>query len=291
MSAPGVISKKLKFKGDKSKKKKRSHNHSHGETRDELEAMAAADPRGWMFPGNVNEINGPAYILLPTEPPTCLAYDSTRQRVYAAPIVIPQAPEGANDLTEAEILETIEPSDINHVWVVSRLSGSEDVISLRTSAGTFLTASPSGSLTASTPSRGPLEAFVPLLSTDSKFSAFSLQSQHNSKYLSATGKGGKVELRIDADIDGELEALRIKCQREFVFKARMGDDDGKNKKKSADEHSTSFEQELKKAQSHGYGEAKLNAGVMQDMKKAKKEGRYAEAMLNRRAAMKSDKFC
>lgn len=28
---------------------------------------------GWMFPSNPMEINGPAYILLPTEPLTCLA--------------------------------------------------------------------------------------------------------------------------------------------------------------------------------------------------------------------------
>lgn len=49
MSAPGAISKKLKFKGDKPKKKKRSHHHSSGGgggDGDELEALAAADPRG-----------------------------------------------------------------------------------------------------------------------------------------------------------------------------------------------------------------------------------------------------
>jgi protein FRG1 len=53
--------------------------------------------------------------------------------VYAAPLDIPEAPEGANDLTTSEIIQSIEPTSINHVWVVSRLSGSEDVMSLRTS--------------------------------------------------------------------------------------------------------------------------------------------------------------
>lgn len=49
MSAAGVVSKKLKFKGEKSKKKKRSHHHSSGGgggDGDELEALAVADPRG-----------------------------------------------------------------------------------------------------------------------------------------------------------------------------------------------------------------------------------------------------
>lgn len=44
----GVVSKKLKFKGDKPKKKKRSHKDEEGEGggADEMAALAAADPRG-----------------------------------------------------------------------------------------------------------------------------------------------------------------------------------------------------------------------------------------------------
>jgi hypothetical protein len=45
MSSSGVVSKKLKFKGDKPKKKKRSHRET-GDDGDELAAMAAGDPRG-----------------------------------------------------------------------------------------------------------------------------------------------------------------------------------------------------------------------------------------------------
>ena len=45
MSSSAVISKKLKFKGDKPKKKKRTHREAEvGD--DELDAMAAADPTG-----------------------------------------------------------------------------------------------------------------------------------------------------------------------------------------------------------------------------------------------------
>jgi len=52
--------------------------------------------------------------------------------VYAAPIDVPEVAEGANELSPNELLQATEPSDINHVWVVSRLAGSEE-ISLRTS--------------------------------------------------------------------------------------------------------------------------------------------------------------
>ncbi|TYJ55088.1 hypothetical protein B9479_004226 [Cryptococcus floricola] len=294
MSSSGVVSKKLKFKGDKSKKKKRSHNHSSGAQsgRDELEALAAADPTGWMFPAGPNEINGPAYILLPTEPLTCLAWDPHRQRVHAVPVEIPQAPEGANDLSEAEILQTIEPTDVNHVWVVSRLSGSEDVISLRTSTGTFLTAEPSGSFTATTPSRGPLEAFIPLSSPTSSdlFPAFSFQTQHGSKFFSAPSSGAKVELRADADESGANEGLRIKCQREFVWKARAGDDKLRGERKGIEVGRDTDELRRQERLSRHDVKGRLSAKDRDDVQRNVKEGRYAEAMLDRRAAQKSDRY-
>ena len=53
--------------------------------------------------------------------------------MIAAPVDLPEAPEGMDDLSPSEILAAIEPSDINHVWVASRLSGSEEIVSMRTS--------------------------------------------------------------------------------------------------------------------------------------------------------------
>nr|XP_019043679.1 protein FRG1 [Kwoniella bestiolae CBS 10118]OCF22609.1 protein FRG1 [Kwoniella bestiolae CBS 10118] len=307
MSSSSVISKKLKFKGDKPKKKKRSHNHSGGGggDEDELAALAAADPRGWVFPEQPMEINGPAFILLPSEPLTCLAWDPTRQRVYAAPVDLPQVPEGMDDLSEAEILQTIEPSDVNHVWVISRLSGSEDVISLRTSTGTFLTASPSGTLTATTPSRGPLEAFIPQPSSSSSvFPGWSLQTQHNSKYLSTSPPIGtsagklKAELRIDVDTPAEHELVRIKCQREFVYKAKValqqskdgsGSSSAKKRFLSGGPEEGSMEDELKRnreSQTWGGGRSIVSEKDRRELKKARKEGKLGEAMLDRRAALK-----
>lgn len=89
------------------------------------------------------------------------------------------------------------------------------------SRGTFLTATPSGNLTATTPSRGPLEAFTPLLTKSSSlFPICSIRTQ-SEKYLSASTSGDKIELRADSEEVDEHEKVYIKCQREFVYKAKI----------------------------------------------------------------------
>lgn len=108
-------------------------------------------------------------------------------------------------------------------------------------SGTFLTATPSGNLTATTPSRGPLEAFTPLLVTSSSslFPIASIRTQ-SEKYLSVSSIGGKLELRADAEEADESERVYVKCQREFVYKAKMaqaearGETSGTGKKRAFD---------------------------------------------------------
>jgi hypothetical protein len=92
-------------------------------------------------------------------------------------------------------------------------------------SGTFLTATPTGNLTATTPSRGPLESLTPTISLSSLFPQLSLKT-HSEKYLSvatssSTKLGSNLELRADAEEIGDEEKIWIKCQREYMFKARM----------------------------------------------------------------------
>lgn len=153
----------------------------------------------------------------------------------AAPLDLPQAPEGFNELSPAEVLGFVEPSDVNHVWVVSRLAGSNGV-SLRSAAGGFLSALPSGKLDVSA-SRGPLESFLTeiLPSESSSFPAFALKAEQSGKYLLAdtpdkeTVLAKKTEIRCDADEPSS--GIRAKCQREFVLKARVAQLDGKDSSK------------------------------------------------------------
>lgn len=93
-------------------------------------------------------------------------------------------------------------------------------------SGTFLTATPGGQLSASAPSRGPLEGFTPSVNPGDLFPSVSLKTS-SGKYLSVppsdkdTILGKKAELRADADEAGTFEGLRVKCQREHVLKARV----------------------------------------------------------------------
>jgi protein FRG1 len=99
---------------------------------------------------------------------------------------------------------------------------------LKSLSGTFLTAGPSGTLTADTPSRGPLEAFKAISqSTSTPFPSYAIRTQSD-KHLSVSDGGPgssssktRFELRADADSVGESETVSIKCQREFVFKAKV----------------------------------------------------------------------
>lgn len=77
----GVISKKLKFKGEKSSKsKKRSRVDDESRTKRAKDGAReddgdddGEDGMGWTLPKAVEEAVGPAFIIFPTDPPTCLA--------------------------------------------------------------------------------------------------------------------------------------------------------------------------------------------------------------------------
>jgi protein FRG1 len=180
-----------------------------------------------------------------------------------------------------------------------------------------LTATPSGQLSATTPSRGPLEALTPALtpsSSSSLFPSLSLKT-HSETYISvsppASTSALKAELRGDVDSLGANETFRIKCQREFVLKARIavleakeGGGQGKKRLLNKGPVEGSLEDELarkwvpcyrcrqtlivfsKEAQTWGAGKAIVSEGDRKDLKRARKEGRIAEAMLDRRAALK-----
>lgn len=82
-------------------------------------------------------------------------------------------------------------------------------------------------MTATSVSRGPLEGFTATLEEGSLFPSVALKT-NSGTYLSVPPadaediKAKKAEIRGDAETStGDSEKLRIKCQREFVFKARM----------------------------------------------------------------------
>jgi len=114
--------KPLTFKGEK-KPKKRKHTEAaseHGAAGSSELAVAAPpeaaeDDDSWVSAEAVGDVVGPVMIVLPTEPPTCLACDANG-KVFTDPIenIIDGNPASA------------EPHDVRQVWVANKIYGTEN---------------------------------------------------------------------------------------------------------------------------------------------------------------------
>lgn len=114
--------KPLTFKGDKKpKKRKRAEAESaaKGTESSELSAARLAEDGGdddsWVSAEAVGDLVGPVMLVLPTEPPTCLACDANG-KVFTDPI------ENIIDANPA----SAEPHDVRQVWVANKIYGTEN---------------------------------------------------------------------------------------------------------------------------------------------------------------------
>lgn len=117
--------KPLSFKGDKKvKKRKRAVDveDKFGEEGSSKELVLskteAAEPAveddSWVTAEATGDIVGPIVIVLPSDPPTCIACDTTG-KVFASPLenIINNNPA------------TAEPHDVRQVWVANKVVGTE----------------------------------------------------------------------------------------------------------------------------------------------------------------------
>jgi protein FRG1 len=113
--------KPLVFKGDK-KPKKRKHpkvDESGAPDeggRNEAEKEGAHGDDTWVTADVPGDLVGPVIIVLPTEPPTCVACDANGS-VFASPL---------ENMVEADPA-TAEPHDVRQVWVANQVAGTESV--------------------------------------------------------------------------------------------------------------------------------------------------------------------
>lgn len=118
--------KPLSFKGEKKpKKRKRTEVDPTADNADPSNLAVAstaaaaseetANDDSWVSADVVGDVQGPVMIVLPTEPPTCLACDANG-KVFTDPIVniVDGNPASA------------EPHDVRQVWVVNRIYGTEN---------------------------------------------------------------------------------------------------------------------------------------------------------------------
>ena len=257
----------------------------------------------------------------------CVAFQPTLQSVEAASIqpvsdgaaiedridLLASDPKLAEELEGAEIVpptestrdgHSLEPQSVYHVWVATRVPGSSSParFTFKSAEGKFLGADKTGLLRASMEARGPQEEWT---LESSGHGAWMLRSVHN-RYLGLDQvAGGKTVIRADADKADDQASWHLRVQWKHRHAARHSADVGDTRRVRANDptavqlgtrdHVVARELETFKSRAgtqylpSNYG-ASLSKEERRALRKAEKEGRLAEEMLDRRSKLKSDKY-
>ncbi|KAF8320090.1 hypothetical protein DL93DRAFT_1938937 [Clavulina sp. PMI_390] len=242
-----------------------------------------------------NELLGPTFIVHPAEPPICIAYDSTRDRL-SFPTVSPPT-EGASGSgssstapAPSSVLTSLVPTEVQHVWVITRVAGSE-TINLRSPSGKFLSCDAHGLVSADREARGPQEEWTAVVLPDIEPPMVAFKSMYD-KYLGVDEvAGGNLALRCDTEEVGFSERFFVRVQSQYKKKVH---EEERQKRLAAKEDVYGKVDEAShnsKFQLWGAGRRVTSTEDTHELKKARKDGRLNEALLERRAKLKSDRFC
>lgn len=231
MSTDKVRSTKLKFKGEKTKKKRKRDDDGEAGGSRRLgrrgDGEDNEDPETWVLPESANEIRGPTFIMHPSDPsPICVNFDSTRNKIVLYSLDKDIQFEDADG--QPGLLDRA-PTDVNQVWVTTRVAGSP-TINLRTGTGEgkFLSCDMHGLVSADREARGPQEEWTPTILPDGMIAFMNVYE----KYLSVDEvAGGAMQLRGDGDEVGFNERFWVKIQNKY--KKEAGEEE---KKKTAGLH-------------------------------------------------------
>lgn len=142
-----------KFKGDKREKKHKKRKH---QDLDEPGRLSSSNDQtdGWLNPPSQSHILGPLYPICinpPGSKPCALA-------IFPSPVT-PIA-KVAPAVLSTEALETLEPDDVNHVMVCTRIVDSDEMVTLRVASGRYLATDEMGEVTAEREARGVQEEWA-----------------------------------------------------------------------------------------------------------------------------------
>lgn len=264
--------KALSFKGDpKTKKRKRvDASAKFGEASTTLSTISIEDTSApddsWVSAETSDDLIGPIILILPSEPPTCIACDSNG-KVFANQL------ENIIDDDPA----TAEPHDVRQVWVASRVAGSES-FSFKGHHGKYLSCDKVGALTAHAEAVSLLESFI-VYPTASTPGTFQIQNVRE-KYVTIANpvKNSAVpQLRCDAVDVSFNTTVRIRIQARFKPRLKKGKEDKAREKITR--------KELEEAVGR-----KLDDDEVRKLKRARREGDYHEALLDVKVKSKHDKY-
>ncbi|KAL1915756.1 uncharacterized protein VTP21DRAFT_6515 [Calcarisporiella thermophila] len=260
MSDYKIRSGKLSFKGDSKKKKKKRKDLDEVEQKETPESL-----EGWIPVESLDDLTGPIFILFKAEhAPVCIHTVEDSTSLHLSPLSV--------SLSDAE------PTDVQQVFLAQRLMSGE--YAFKTSDGKYLSCDKFGELSVGSTAVGPLESWAPVV----KEAGIAFQTPYQ-KFLSVDEvAGGGLRLRGDAETIGFCELFQVKFQARNKRRAK------KEAKEIVNEEELEVEQ-IKRFHAWGGGKIVTSKEDTRELKRAKKEGKLSEAMLDRRVKLKSDKFC
>ncbi|CDR88202.1 uncharacterized protein SPSC_03863 [Sporisorium scitamineum] len=287
------------------------------------------DEQAWVGVETEQDLSGPCFFFHQRQsdaPSHCVAFQPTLQGVEAALIVsstddstfddraglLASDPKLAEELEGAEIVSAaasssninLVPTSVYQVWVATKVPGSSSPtrFTFKSAEGKFLGADKTGLLRASMEARGPQEEWI-LESRDR--GVWQLRSVHG-RYLGLDQvAGGKIVVRADCDREDPEAAWTLKVQWKHRHAARHAADAKAIIQTKANDPTAVplgtrdqiIAQELQTFKSRAgsqYLPSNYGSGLSKEerraLRKAEKEGRLAEEMLDRRSRLKSDKY-
>ncbi|KAG0087161.1 hypothetical protein BGZ93_000587 [Podila epicladia] len=269
---------KLSFKGEnKTKKKKRKAENPA----DEEDPNANAD--GWVHVKALSDLGGPIFLTFSSDPPTSLSIDD-KSKVIMRPI----ESDSPSSSSSAPSLDQAEPTVVQQVFVATMIPDS-DRMTLKASNGRYLSSDKFGIVSADTEAIGMQEEWTAILKPEEN-GGIALQS-HYGKFLSVDevaaerpGSSLGFQIRADSEVIGFCELFQAKIQAKYRKKAK------KAKEVQIATKDYEFEQS-RKFQTWNHGRVVVSERDIKELDKAKKQGRFSEALLDRREKVKSDRYC
>ncbi|KAI8055993.1 FRG1-like family-domain-containing protein [Syncephalis plumigaleata] len=293
-----IKSARLSFKGEKKKKKKSKKNTSTEQHDDDATTSTTTTnqrdltARGWSTVTDRAQLGGPLFLLYNSTPLRCLTVTEEMHQLYFS--LISEQSDGDVSLNEAE------PNDVLQVFVIRQVTAGGNSYTLRSSTGHYLSADKFGVVTCNKEAAGPTEEWQPVIREDGvawqsvygKFLSIEIDEYEKQQQASTTtttsrGKYSGPRIRADAENITFREVFCVKYQANNVH----------DRKRTAAHHEIDLDdetyelQQAKRYQSWSGGVTRVANEDKHKLKRAKREGHLAQALLDRREKLKADRYC
>lgn len=256
----------------------------------------------WVPPEEVDEVTGPCFVhqLQEHGSAAVLSFHAPLAQVETTTVEPPSLPDDWPDDGATLAAAEATPQTVYQVWVATRLPMS-DKWTLKSAQGTFLACDRYGEVTATNEARGPQEEWV--LERVDPVPGASVRVGPRRGFAFRSHYGGY--LALDAPKDEQARRRRVRADAtspddaglwdlRVQWKYRHAQRRTKRKTVAAPASRASLLDEAKLSLSRQGWTAGTAAQLTQesrsDLLRAAREGRLAEAMLDRRSKLKSDKY-